>query len=47
MGLNMKLGVELGYSGAHMALPMDIIKRAEQLGFRFRLDRRKLWFGRF
>jgi len=33
MGLSMKLGVELGYSGAHMALPMDLIKRAEQLGF--------------
>ena len=29
----MKLGLELGYSGAKMALPMDRIMQAEQLGF--------------
>ena len=29
----MKLGLELGYSGAHMALPMELIQRAEELGF--------------
>ncbi len=29
----MKLGLELGYSGAKMALPMDLILRAEELGF--------------
>lgn len=29
----MKLGLELGYSGAHMALPMETIVRAEELGF--------------
>lgn len=29
----MKLGLELGYSGAHMALPMDRIVKAEELGF--------------
>ena len=27
----MKLGFGLGYSGAHMALPMDDIRRAEAL----------------
>lgn len=29
----MKLGLELGYSGAKMALPMDLILKAEELGF--------------
>ena len=29
----MKLGLELGYSGAKMALPMALISRAEELGF--------------
>ncbi len=29
----MKLGLELGYSGAKMTLPMDLILRAEELGF--------------
>ncbi len=29
----MKLGLELGYSGAKMALPMDMILKAEELGF--------------
>jgi len=29
----MKLGIDLGYSGAQMALPMDIILKAEELGF--------------
>ena len=29
----MKLGLELGYSGAHMTLPMELIQRAEELGF--------------
>ena len=29
----MKLGLELGYSGAKMALPMDLIVRAEELSF--------------
>ena len=29
----MKLGLELGYSGAKMALPMELILRAEELGF--------------
>ena len=29
----MKLGIDLGYSGAQMALPMDTILLAEQLGF--------------
>lgn len=29
----MKLGLELGYSGARMALPMDLILKAEELGF--------------
>lgn len=29
----MKLGLEIGYSGAQMALPMDKIVKAEELGF--------------
>ena len=29
----MKLGLELGYSGARMALPMDMILKAEEAGF--------------
>lgn len=29
----MKLGLELGYSGAHMVLPLDLIVKAEELGF--------------
>ncbi len=29
----MKLGLELGYSGAKMALPMDLILKAEAVGF--------------
>jgi F420-dependent oxidoreductase-like protein len=29
----MKLGLELGFSGARMALPMQMIQRAEQLGY--------------
>ena len=29
----MKLGLELGYSGAKMALPMEMILKAEELGF--------------
>ena len=29
----MKLGLDIGYSGARMALPMDLIMLAEQLGF--------------
>lgn len=29
----MKLGLELGYSGAKMALPMELIVRCEELGF--------------
>lgn len=29
----MKLGLELGYSGAKMALPMNLIMQAEELGF--------------
>ena len=29
----MKLGIDLGYSGAQMALPMDTILKAEELGF--------------
>jgi F420-dependent oxidoreductase-like protein len=30
---HMKLGLELGYSGAKMALPMEMILKAEELGF--------------
>ena len=29
----MKLGLMLGYSGARMELPVDLVKRAEALGF--------------
>ena len=29
----MKLGIELGYSGARLKLPMELILRAEQLGY--------------
>jgi F420-dependent oxidoreductase-like protein len=29
----MKLGLMLGYSGAEMALPVDLVQRAEELGF--------------
>ena len=29
----MKLGLMLGYSGARMELPVDLVKRAEGLGF--------------
>ena len=29
----MKLGLSLGYSGAHLALPVDLVQRAEKLGY--------------
>jgi F420-dependent oxidoreductase-like protein len=29
----MKLGLHLGYSGAHLALPVDLVRRAEALGY--------------
>ena len=29
----MKLGLMLGYSGAHLNLPLDNVKLAEQLGY--------------
>ena len=29
----MKLGLHLGYSGAHLALPVELVQRAEKLGY--------------
>ena len=29
----MKLGLSLGYSGAHLALPVELVQRAEKLGY--------------
>ena len=31
----MKLGLMLGYSGAEMTLPVELVQRAEELGFDF------------
>ena len=29
----MKLGLALGYSGAHLDIPVDLVRRAEALGY--------------
>lgn len=29
----MKLGLSLGYSGAYMSLPVDLVRKAEELGY--------------
>jgi alkanesulfonate monooxygenase SsuD/methylene tetrahydromethanopterin reductase-like flavin-dependent oxidoreductase (luciferase family) len=29
----MKLGLAIGYSGAHMDLPVSLVQRAEELGY--------------
>ena len=32
-GLSMKLGLFIGYSGAQMQLPVELVQRAEALGY--------------
>lgn len=44
-GMAMKLGLDIGYSGAKIALPMDKILLAEKVGF-VSLVSRGLWLGR-
>ena len=35
----MKLGLSIGYSGAHLDIPVKLVQRAEELGYEFGVDR--------
>jgi hypothetical protein len=32
-GMTMKLGLSIGYSGAHLEVPVALVQRAEELGY--------------
>ena len=42
----MKLGLSLGYSGAELAVPVELVQRAEALGYDFGVDGGSLRLGR-